>query len=644
MGPVLMRPQVKTMIKNRKSMAWRLILPVPLVMLLLMVLAATAMPLFFVDKAQDDAVRTALRTVEQFKQLRKYYTENVISKVLASGALVPASDHAGDPLKIPLPATVIHDMSRLLAGQDTKITLFSPYPFPGRTDRRLDDFQQAAWTFLADNPDKTFVRREVFDGRQIVRVAMSDIMISEACVACHNSHPGSPKTDWKLGQVRGVLEVDSAIENELATGQQLSHTFLLALLVGAALVIGLLIFLIRHLVVNRLAKLSEVAARMTLGDMTVRVPASSDDEIGELGAAFNHMAASVQETLRVKERLTQQEAEAKRAQELDHHLAQMSDHIAAVAGGDLSGRLELKDCDGPLRTLALSLNVMTANLADITSGIYGSSDAINLSMGRVISAMRDQAAGTSRQANHVSEINRNLNQLATTARATMVQASTLGDAAKNTVLESKQGEQSVVQSIEAMLGIRDAASAGAMSVNALSEQIQRVGQITQTLQMLAQQSKMLALNAAIEAAKSGKAGVGFSAVAAEVKDLATQSESATVEVQGLLDDISTATKKAVTDVQSSVQGVDEGMSKIEQAGGTIKQLVETIQNSAAASFAIVDALHEEHSRIDVISQAMTELQAETQRFIKINDATSQAAEGLDTIAGELREKVGIYHL
>ena len=50
-----------------------------------------------------------------------------------------------------------------------------------------------------------------------MRVALADRMSAQACVSCHNSHPQSPKTDWQLGDVRGVLEVNSTREAASAT-------------------------------------------------------------------------------------------------------------------------------------------------------------------------------------------------------------------------------------------------------------------------------------------------------------------------------------------------------------------------------------------------------------------------------------------
>jgi methyl-accepting chemotaxis protein len=50
-------------------------------------------------------------------------------------------------------------------------------------------------------------------------VAIADKMVSEVCTGCHNSRADTPKNDWRLGDVRGVLEARSNISKPLASGQ-----------------------------------------------------------------------------------------------------------------------------------------------------------------------------------------------------------------------------------------------------------------------------------------------------------------------------------------------------------------------------------------------------------------------------------------
>ena len=53
------------------------------------------------------------------------------------------------------------------------------------------------------------------DGVPMLRYATADLM-RKSCVHCHNTHPDSPKTDWKAGDVRGVLQVSLPLDKATA--------------------------------------------------------------------------------------------------------------------------------------------------------------------------------------------------------------------------------------------------------------------------------------------------------------------------------------------------------------------------------------------------------------------------------------------
>src|ERR1700730_2288094 len=206
-----------------RSLAWRLALPVPLILIVALALIWWIVPRIVESMATNDSFRANQQVASQFKTIRTYYTENVVSKVLKQSSLKSSYDHKTNDMAIPLPATLLHDLSALLADKDTAIYLYSQYPFPDRKNRKLDDFQREAWDYLNANPAATLSRVEMRDGKHFARSAVADKMSSQACVDCHNSDPRSPKTDWKVGDVRGVLEVSSVIDQQLAHGATLSN-------------------------------------------------------------------------------------------------------------------------------------------------------------------------------------------------------------------------------------------------------------------------------------------------------------------------------------------------------------------------------------------------------------------------------------
>jgi adenylate cyclase len=57
-----------------------------------------------------------------------------------------------------------------------------------------------------------------------------------SCIDCHNTHPDSTRRNWKVGDVRGVLEIIRPLDRDIArTHEGLRGTFLLMAAVCATL-------------------------------------------------------------------------------------------------------------------------------------------------------------------------------------------------------------------------------------------------------------------------------------------------------------------------------------------------------------------------------------------------------------------------
>jgi adenylate cyclase len=70
----------------------------------------------------------------------------------------------------------------------------------------LDQFEKSALDSLRNNPDQKIVDTATSLFSDKVRL-IAPVVMGPACVSCHNVHPESPKTDWKVGDVRGIQEV-----------------------------------------------------------------------------------------------------------------------------------------------------------------------------------------------------------------------------------------------------------------------------------------------------------------------------------------------------------------------------------------------------------------------------------------------------
>ena len=129
----------------------------------------------------------------------------------------------------------------------------------------------------------------------------------------------------------------------------------------------------------------------------------------------------------------------------------------------------------------------------------------------------------------------------------------------------------------AMEEIRGRVDAIARDIVTLSERTQQIGEITATMNGLADRSNLLALNASIEAARAGEHGKGFAVVADEVRKLAEQSKAATAQVESILGDVQTATSAAVAASQDGTRVVEDGLELTGRAGEGIRSLSDTIR-------------------------------------------------------------------
>ncbi len=138
---------------------------------------------------------------------------------------------------IPLPATFTIALGEDMHDSEygMQLRLYSDHPFRTRRDGGpRDSFERRALAELRKNPAQPVHQFEASEGRYSLRYATARRM-GESCVRCHNSHPDSTKTDWKVGDVRGVLEIIHPLERDVVrTRRALRGTFLLVGLISGA--------------------------------------------------------------------------------------------------------------------------------------------------------------------------------------------------------------------------------------------------------------------------------------------------------------------------------------------------------------------------------------------------------------------------
>jgi adenylate cyclase len=141
--------------------------------------------------------------------VRGYYGNNVVGRVLASpGSTQVVHNYQSIPGAIPIPATLSLELGRVISEQQQNISyrFVSDFPFKNRAPHALDNFETRALADLRNNADQQLSEVSASALQEGVRL-VAPVIMGAACVACHNSHPESPKRDWKVGDVRGIQEI-----------------------------------------------------------------------------------------------------------------------------------------------------------------------------------------------------------------------------------------------------------------------------------------------------------------------------------------------------------------------------------------------------------------------------------------------------
>lgn len=192
------------------------------------------------------AITDAQHFASSVAQFRNFYSKVVVPVAKKEGMEI-THDYVDKDGTLPLPATFAKDFGHSLSSEDSNfnVKLYSDQPFPWRK-QTLDTFELEALKKLQKNPNEPVWSFEMLNGEQVLRYAQADVL-KESCIGCHNSYLGTPKNDWKIGDVRGVLQVIRPMSSfEFESFDMLKNSFLMMLALILSMVI-LIFFILRKL-------------------------------------------------------------------------------------------------------------------------------------------------------------------------------------------------------------------------------------------------------------------------------------------------------------------------------------------------------------------------------------------------------------
>ncbi|MGB4497275.1 MAG: methyl-accepting chemotaxis protein [Methylococcaceae bacterium] len=271
----------------------------------------------------------------------------------------------------------------------------------------------------------------------------------------------------------------------------------------------------------------------------------------------------------------------------------------ALAKGDLTQTIN-GDYVGAFAATKVGMNATVENLKNLIGEIKETSEVIASASKEISAGNNDLSHRTEEQASSLQQTSISMDELSTAVQQNTENAKHANQLASGASVTAQKGVKVVNDVVKTMLTI--------------NESSRRIVDIITVIDDIAFQTNILALNAAVEAARAGEQGKGFAVVAVEVRNLAQRASNAAGEIKKLIDD--------------SVENITDGSKQVEQAGKTMEDIVDAIQNVTVIMSEIATASIQQNGGINQIHDSITQIDTVTQQNAALVEEAAAAAESL----------------
>ena len=350
---------------------------------------------------------------------------------------------------------------------------------------------------------------------------------------------------------------------ELST---LNQVFVGALIAVAALVI-VTVLLIGGNLFGSVRRLQGAVQQVAAGDLTARANMTSNDELGQLGHAFDSM---------LNQRLTDLEHQAKENEQLNDSVINLMDAADRLSKRDLTVVLPVSED-------------ITGNVSDALNQMARETARTMAEINQVAQQLEQAATVVQEQGSKVAQVAANERQVVGQALQsleqssdTMTEMATLAESsnklADNTSDSTKRALVAVRKTVRSMNDIRSTVSETEKSIKRLGERSQEISAIVEIIKDIAERTHTLALNAGMQAVAAGEAGRGFSVVADEVQRLAETARESTNQISALVQSIQAESSETMATMNKTISQVVEGSELAERSGKRMRITQKTTQD------------------------------------------------------------------